>query len=235
MLAKLNRQLFEATVFDSGALGLTTSVVHQFTVAGIYAATVRKNGKPMGNVTFEVSDDAAAMQLDIDLAKSQGSLGNECCCGSHDGASHSVSTKGYVVFHTTSGTGWSVHIGEGKQATFDSTRLTKGDIFALTLLEPTRYKIENKLGTAKGSVEVGFTQADLKRLSELKPVMVSVGKSFDPEHFKLISTQGLVFRVETDARIVITRQEKRKAEPKRGLIRFHRPKAAETRPTRKAS
>jgi hypothetical protein len=235
MLATLKRQLFEATMFDSGALGLTTSVVHQFRAAGVYTASVRKDGRHMGSVTFEVSDDATAMQLDIDLSKTQGSSGDtDCCCGSRDGGSQSVSPKGYVVFHTTSGTGWSVHIGEGKQVTFDSTRLTKGDIFALTLLEPTRYKIENKRGTAKGSVEVSFNQADVKRLSELKPVSVTVGKSFDPEHLKLISTQGLIFRIETDARIVITRQEKRKTEPKRGRIRFQRPRVAEG-PIRKAS
>lgn len=232
MLANLNRQLFEATVFDSGALGLTTSIVHQFTAAGIYSAIVRKDAKHMGNVSFEVRDDATAMQLDIDLAKTmQGS--KDSCCGSQ--TAMPVSSKGYVVFHTTSGSGWSVHVGEGKHASFDSTRLTKGDIFALTLLEPTRYKIENKLGSAKGSVTVEFTKGDIKRLHELKPIMVTAGKSFDPQSFKLVSTQGLVFRIETDARIVITRKEERKAEPERGRIRFQRPRVVETRPSRKAS
>ncbi|SFJ46150.1 hypothetical protein SAMN04515648_4164 [Phyllobacterium sp. CL33Tsu] len=233
MLANLNRQLFEATVFDSGALGLTTSIVHQFTVAGVYSATVRKDGKHMGNVSFEVRDDATSMQLDIDLAKTQQGSKDGCCCGTEAG--QPVSSKGYVVFHTTSGTGWSVHVGEGKQASFDSTRLTKGDIFALTLLEPTRYGIENKLGSAKGSVTVEFSKGDAKRLSELKPVMVTAGKKFDPENFKLIATQGLVFRIETDARIVISRKEARKAEPDKGRIRFQRPRIVETRPARKAS
>ena len=232
MLATLNRQLFEATVFDSGALGLTTSIVHQFTAAGIYSATVRKDGKSMGNVSFEVREDAAAMQLDIDLAKTQKDAKDGC---SATEAAPTVSSKGYVVFHTTSGTGWSVHVGEGKQVTFDSTHLTKGDIFALTLLEPTKYKIENTLGSAKGSVEVEFTKGDAKRLNELKPIMVTAGNSFDPDSFRLVSTQGIVFRIETDARIVITRKDKRKAEAKGGPIRFQRPRLVETRPARKAS
>lgn len=219
MPATLNRQLFEATVFDSGALGLTTSVVHQFTTAGIYTASVRKDGKHTGNVTIVVNDDATAMQLAIDLAETQASPGDP-----KDGG-QSVSTKGYVVFHTTSGTGWSVQIGEGKQVVFDSARLTKGDIFALTLLEPTRYKIENKLGSAKGSIDVRFTRADVKRLSKLKPVTVTVGKSFDPGHFKLISTQGLALRIESDARIVITRQEKRATRPARSNAHLEMPAA----------
>ena len=233
MFATLNRQLFEATVFDSGALGLTTSIVHQFTAAGIYSATVRRDGKPIGNVSFEVRDDSTATQLDIDLAKTQKRAEDDCCCTNK--AVPEVSSKGYVVFHATSGSGWSVHVGEGKQASFDSTRLTKGDIFALTLLEPTKYKIENKLGSAKGMVEVEFTKGDAKRLNELKPIIVTAGKSFDPENFKLVATQGLVFRIETEARIVVSRKDKRKAEPKGGPIRFQRPRIVETRPARKAS
>ncbi|MDE1996841.1 MAG: hypothetical protein KGI75_30360 [Rhizobiaceae bacterium] len=237
MLATLNRQLFEATTFDSGALGLTTSVIHQFTAAGVYSASIRRDGKPMGTATFEVRDDATAMQLNIDLATTTlgTSAADGCRCETHDGIAQPVSTKGYVVFHATSGTGWSVHIGEGKEVSFDSQRLQKGDIFALTLIEPTRYKVENRLGSAKGSVEVSFTQADAKRLHELNPVTVTVGKAFDPDHVKLISTQGLIFRIETEARIVISRQEKRKPEPKRGPVRIQRVRLAEGRQARKTS
>jgi hypothetical protein len=205
MAAALNRQLYEATVFDSGALGLSTSVVHHVTTAAIYWASVSRDGKHTGDVAIVVSDDAAAVQLAIDLAKVQP--------GDPHGASRqTVSTKGYVVFHATSGTGWSVQLRLGRRVIFDSTHLKKGDIFALTLIEPAHYKIENKLGSAKGSAEVRFTRADVKRLSELKPITVEVSKSFDPQHFKLISTQGLIYRIETDARIVITRREKRVAK-----------------------
>ncbi len=225
MLTALNRQLFEATVFDNGALGLGTSVVHRFAVAGVYEAAVRKDGKHVGNVTFEVWDDAATMQLDIDLAMAERGM---------NAGRQSVSSKGYVVFHATSDTGWSVHICDGGQAIFESTHLTSGDMFALALLEPGRYRIENKLGSASGSVEVRFTKDDVRRLIDLKPVVVNVGKSFGPQHVKLIATQGLVFRIEDDARIVITRQNKGGAEPKRGATRFPRLPISSSRTARKA-
>lgn len=208
MLAALNRQLFEATVFDSGALGLMTSVAHRFTTAGLYAVTAKKVGARMGSATFEVREDATAMQLDIDLAMTQGPRGNGCSSRTFDRAPQIVSPRGYVIFHSSSGSGWSADTGTGMESVFDSTRLTKGDIFALTLLEPALYKIENRLGSAKGSIEVCFTRADVTRLGELQPVLVTVGKTLEPDHFTLISTQGLIFRIETDARIVITRQEK---------------------------
>ena len=222
----LNRQLFEATVFDSGALGLVTSVVHQFAVPGVYRASVRQDGRDVGETAFEVRDDATGMQLDIDLAKTQPRAAGEedCCCGEQSPAvPPTVSPKGYVLFHASSGSGWSVHVGTGERTAFDSQRLTRDDMFALTLLEPTRYRVENTVSGARASAEVSFSTADANRLRELQPLMVTAGAGFEPEQLRLVSTQGLVFRVQADARIVITRQERRGPEPKRGPIRFHRP------------
>jgi hypothetical protein len=233
MKAILNRQLFEATVFDSGALGLVTSLVHQFTAPGVYRASVRRDGRDVGETAFEVRDDAPAMQLDIDLAatKSRARGDDDCCCGepSHP-APPTVSTKGHVLFHATSGSGWSVHVGLGERTVFDSLRLTKGDMFALTLLEPTKYRVENTQSGARGSAEVSFTKADAARLKELQPLMVTAGTAFQPAELQLVSTQGLIFRVEADSRVVITRQERRQPEPKRGPIRFHRPRPPQPRP-----
>lgn len=232
MGAILNRQLFEATVFDSGALGLVTSVVHQFAAPGVYRAAVRRDGQDVGETAFEVRDDAAGLQLDIDLAATRPRAAGEddlCCEKQSHAPLPTVSTKGYVLFHALSGSGWSVQVGAGERTAFDSLRLTKGDMFALTLLEPTRYRIENTHSGAKASAEVSFSETDAKRLGELQPLMVTAGAAFEPKALKLVSTQGLVFRVEADARIIITRQEPRGPEPKRGPIRFHRQRLSETR------
>ena len=45
-------------------------------------------------------------------------------------------------------------------------------------------------------------------------------------------TQGLVFRIESDARIVITREEKRDPEPRRGARRVQRPRPRAAGPAR---
>ncbi len=234
MIPRLNRQLFEATVFDSGALGLTTSVIHQFTEPGIYRASVRRDGRHVGETMFEVHGDAARMQLDIDLAAAHPGRErkDDCCCGESDDEPPTVSPKGYVLFHAKSGSGWSVRIGEDEPAAFDSMRLTKGDMFALMLLEPTRYRIENAISQVRASAEVGFSDADARRLSGLLPVTVDAGAAFNPEALKLVSTQGLVFRIESDARIVITREEKRDPEPRRGARRVQRPRPRAAGPAR---
>jgi len=227
MKARLNRQLFEETVFDSGALGLTTSVVHQFAEPGVYAASVRRDGLHVGVYEFEVRGDATQTQLDIDLAAvGRGERKKDCDCGPQRSLPV-VSQKGYVLFHATSGSGWSAHVGEGKKKMFDSERLTAGDMFALTLLEPTKYQMENKLGGAKGTIEVSFSPADAKRMGSLQPVMVTLKNAFAPEAIKLVATQGLVFRVEAEARIVISRQSRRDPKPARGPFRVQRPRIAE--------
>ncbi|HET6943496.1 MAG TPA: hypothetical protein VFH89_15190 [Sphingomicrobium sp.] len=229
MKARLNRQLFEETIFDSGALGLTTSVVHQFAEPGVYAASVRRIGVHVGVFEFEVRGDATEMQLDINLAAvDRGERENDCDCGPQRGLPV-VSPKGYVLFHATSGGGWSVHVGEGKKKAFDSERLTAGDMFALTLLEPTKYRMENALGGAKGTIDVSFSPADAKRLSSLQPVIVTLKSGFAPEALKLVATQGLVFRVEAEARIVISRHGRRDPEPARGPFHVQRPRIAEPR------
>jgi hypothetical protein len=232
MKARLNRQLFEETVFDSGALGLTTTVVHQFTQPGVYAASVHRDGAHVGVFKFEVRGDASETQLDINLA-TVGQRKTDCDCGPGQ-ALPMVSPKGYVLFHATSGSGWSVHVGEGKKKTFDSKRLTAGDMFALTLLEPTKYRMENKLGGAKGSIDVSFSPADAKRLGSLQPVMVTLERAFAPDAIKLIATQGLVFRIEAEARIVISRHGRRDPEPARGPFRVHAPRIVESGPKKAA-
>ena len=225
MAAILKRQLFQATVFDSGALGLTTSVVHQFVKPGVYRASVQRNGKPARDIVFEVRDGVPDMQLDIDLAAAETrSRGRDGCnCGSSGSESLVVSPRGYVLFHATASSGWSVRVGQGDQEVFDSERLGEGDIFAMTLLEPTQYRLENKLGNAKGTIVVTFSPSDAKKLGALQPVTVTVSKAFEPAELKLISTQGLVFRMKTEARIVVTRQGDQPLEQKPGSLRIRRP------------
>lgn len=229
MQTVLRRQLFEETSFDSGALGLTTSVIHQFAKPGVYAATVMQNGRPVGEIGFEVDADAADMQLDLDLASIMEGRGAEKDCGCGDKASvmPTVSPKGYVLFHATRGGGWSAVVGDARKPQFDTRRLGKGDLFALVLMEPARYTVENTLGKARGTIEVGFSKVDARKLPDMQPVTVEAGEAFRPEAIRLTATQGLVFQVGSDARIVIARQGKREPEPKRGPMRFARPRPAE--------
>jgi hypothetical protein len=206
----INRQLLNTAIFDSGALGPLTSLVHQFSSPGIYVALVRHNGKTAHETRFEVSTTSTNMQLNIDLATPTIDLAKSAGCDCEKGALAqlpSVSPNGYVLFHASTGSGYSVVAGLGSdKPVFDSAKLEKGDLFALSLMEPTSYAMSNSLGKAKGEITVSFSKEDVKRLSSLETQMVDVSKNdFKPASLKLLSTQGLVFRVQESARIVVER------------------------------
>jgi hypothetical protein len=207
MKAQLNRQLFTQRSFDSGAIGALESVVHQFSRPGSYVAEVRRNGNLRGSYTFVVSEQGN-VQLDVDLATVGGDKGG-CDCHSSE-EKNTLVANGYVLFHASSGSGYSVRVGAvgEKDAEFNSEQLRDGDFFALCLLEPMRYALSDRLATATGEIDVTFSEADAKRLRGLEPVYVDVGPGgFRPNRVDVISTQGIVFRVRGKARVLIEKSQ----------------------------
>lgn len=206
-----NRRLFEVAAFDSGALGLLAMVVHQFATPGRYRATVFKDEKPVSDLEFEVSKESAVMQLDIDLAKATRNRANhaaQCECNGKSAQTRVVSPNGYVLFHASSGSGYAVRAGHVTEKTvFDSEMLTEGDIFAVSLLEPGRYSMMNKLGGAKGEIEVTFNKETRQVLRSLETVYVDVGpEEFKPARLSVTSSQGIVFRIRGSGRVQIERR-----------------------------
>ena len=210
MSVRIKRELFTQKIFDSGSLGIMTSVIHQFARAGSYQASVLKDGKIIGSFGFTVEDSEKASQLTIDLATvasgfNRRNKADDCNCIETESA-HVVSSNGYVVFYASTGSGYSVRVGQAgdRAADFDSARLNSGDFFTLALLEPTTYSVINREGRAKTDIAVSFKPQDAKRLRGLEPVYVDVkGEVFKPLRIKLISTQGLIFRIYEPARIVV--------------------------------
>lgn len=233
MTAKVNRQLLDTTTFDSGALGMLAMVAHQFSSPGRHHAVVKRSGKPVANFYFIV-DDRGEMQLDIDLARTHRDADlapSDCECKDELKAGPSiVSPKGYVLFHASSGSGYSVVVMNetDRGPRFDSTTLGKGDLFALSLLEPAKYSLINKENGAKGEINVAITQDGLKQIRNLETRYVTAASKFDPERFEVISTQGMVFRIEVPSRIVIQKEKSNLDEERmKPTIRWRR--AAERR------
>jgi len=228
MQAKLNMQLLNTHSHDSGALGPLAMVVHPFTQPGRYSGLVLRHGRPVGEIAFVVDEKSEAMQLDIDLSASGPRGANpagDCGCHGKAGDPATVSPKGHVLFHASSGSGFLVAVNgaEGKPV-FDSTRLENGDLFALSLLEPTAYRLENTLSGVKGSITVAFDEEIARRIRSLETVYVDMqGKKFSDGKIALASTQGLVFRIQTPSRIVIARQSPERAPRGKPGVRWQKP------------
>lgn len=234
MTANLNRQLLNTTSFDSGALGMLAMVVHQFSTPTRYHAAVMRGGHTVAEVPFTVDEKSEAMQFDIDLAQAEADAGgkpHDCRCHDEMQPAAVVSPKGYVLFHASSGTGYSVVVSnESDKTRFDSTQLGKGDLFALSLLEPAVYSLANTVTGAAGEIEVTFTAEAARRIHELETRYVNVtAKTFDPRRIEVSSTQGLVFRVDAPARIVIAKKDSGGygKEPRKPMNRWRNPATTE--------
>ena len=62
--ALVNRHVFTTRVFDSGALTVLASVIHQFPEPGKYIVSIRRDDAVVGSTRFEVVADGP-MQLNI--------------------------------------------------------------------------------------------------------------------------------------------------------------------------
>ena len=227
MKAKVNIQLLKTTTFDSGALGMMAMVLHQFRAAGHYRAAIMEQGRAVTDVDFEVDEKSEVMQLDIDLAQAVRNAKTRpeaCDCKSEKQTTRGVSLKGYVLFHASSGGGYSVIVSNGgDKVVFDSTKLGDGDLFAVSLLEPANYSMTNTMGSAAGEIAVSLTPEMAKQIKTLETRYIDVSeKKFDPEHIELTSSQGLVFRIKDTARILVEKKCPSLAKRAKPIIRWQK-------------
>jgi hypothetical protein len=66
--ALINRHVFTTRQFDSGALTVLASVIHQFTDPGHYIVSIRRGDTSLGSARFDVVANSTSMQVNIDLA-----------------------------------------------------------------------------------------------------------------------------------------------------------------------
>ena len=228
MKAKVNLQLLNTTTFDSGVLGMMAMVIHQFPTPGLFQVVIMKQGHAITEEEFSVDEKSTEMQLDVDLAMSIRNAKArpvDYRCVREKGIPRVVSPKGYVLFYASSGSGYSVTVTntEGKKE-FDSTKLTEGDIFSISLLEPARYSMVNTLGHGKGEIVVSLTPDMAKEIKSLETSYINVNqKGFDPDCIELISSQGLVFRVSDSARILVEKKEEIPRKHRKPVIRWEKP------------
>jgi hypothetical protein len=211
-------------------------VIHQFPSPGFYHAGIHRSGRVVADTQFRVDAESGVMQLDIDLAEAaqRHPTKGDCGCTGKGEKTPVVSPKGYVLFHASSGDGYSVTAAaEDQKVVFDSTKLGGGDLFATSLLEPGKYIMENTLGRANGEILVTLTPEDAKRINQMEPQHVSVSADqFEPPKLTLVSSQGLVFRVNGEARIVINREGEREPfRPQKPILRWQKPVSSSKSPT----
>jgi hypothetical protein len=234
MKARINLQLFKNRTFDSGALGVLARVVHQFLSAVYYRVVIMQQDNPITEIDFNVDDSSELMQLNIDLA--QAVRDSEVRPDVREYKSEKqivqdVSPKGYVMFHASSGGGYSARVSNREhQLVFDSTKLEEGDFFAVSLLERGIYRMTNRINSTSGEIIVGIPPEAAYRTKTLDTRFIAVDeKGFDPNRIELSSAQGLVFRIKDSARISIEKTDTSPQKHDKPVIHWQKPKTANTK------
>lgn len=230
MKARINLQLFKNRTFDSGALGVLARVVHQFPSAGYYRVVIMQQDNQITEIDFNVDDSSELMQLNIDLAQAVRDSKVRPDVREYKSEKQmvrDVSPKGYVMFNSSSGGGYSVRVSNREhQLVFDSTKLEEGDFFAVSLLERGIYRMTNRVNSTSGEIIVGIPPEAANRTKTLDTRFIAVDeKGFDPNRIELSPAQGLVFQFKVASRVYIENIETSPQEPKKPVIHRQRLRA----------
>lgn len=208
----LNRHLFTETGTDSGALNVLGTVVHQFEDTGEYRIDLFREDRHVTHRYLVVDDEEPRTQVTLDAAtlpevQDRDSHERSCCCDDHD-VLH-LRENGQFVFDVSRGPGgFAVRVTEADDGdpAFDSRELGEADHFAATLMRPGRYVARQLEGDAELAVTVPYPTGEGRGVPEPERIGVTED-GFDASAVEVHTGQGLVFDIDTGARIEIELEE----------------------------
>jgi len=208
----LNRHLFSATDTDSGALNVLGTVVHQFEDTGEYRIDLFRGDRYVTHRYLVVDDEEPRTQVTLDAAtlpevQDRESHERSCCCGDHD-VFH-LRENGHFVLDVSRGPGgFAVRVtaADDGDPVFDSRELDENDHFAATLMRPGRYVARQREGDAELTVTVPYPTGEGRGVPEPERIDVTED-GFEASDVEIRTGQGLVFDVDTGARIEIELEE----------------------------
>ena len=195
----INRAAINKNQFRSAGISVLSYLAHPLNDADMYWAKVYHQNRLVDQFTITCSEKCSEKQANIDLAGfharrsiDRGQKAFELSCG------------GYALFYDSTGdVDYHVRLekaSEVKRPTvvFDSKKLDKGDIYAVSLLRPGVYQGINLKNKTEFKVDVLYPETkDLKKKQET-PSTVNIevtDEGFYPKSVKITPGQGLVFQI----------------------------------------
>jgi hypothetical protein len=206
MNARFNSMFLNQTTFDSASPMGSAVVVHRIDEEGEYDVEVGREDEVPDRVGLSVAPQgkkasAAPSSVTIDIAgAAPGTIARQ--------RHHQLDVGGYASFTSaqarSSGSVIVVRKRGAKDAEFDSRRLGEPDIFAVTLVRPGLYSARNTLAKAEARIVVTYPVVGERPYRPAEPVdVLCTKKGFGREHVEIGPAQGIIFRFETAARIVV--------------------------------
>lgn len=203
MRARLNSMFFTQTTFDSASPVGSAVVAHRFDGEGDYDIHVGRSG-----------DSARRMALVVGAGGPDGAHG-AVAIDTTPTTSDAVTVRrgrlavgGYASFSTPSARGADTVIIARRRGSesdeFDSRRLGPGDVYGLTLVRPGVYSVRNTHDDAAGRIVVDYPVVGARPYRPAEPLRVSCMRNqLVPSEIRIGPGQGIVFEIETDARLLI--------------------------------
>jgi len=224
MKARLNRNLLEQTRFDSGMPGGLGMIVHRFETPGEYEIALVRDERVVERVTLIVAQERSEeeagrkmppsareaelpSQVNIELGQARRAVLMQSPSELEE--HYAVRAGGYTSFTATRREDASAVVvrrrgEEGEEELFDSRRLEEGDIFALTMVRPGAYALNNAETGATGEIRVAYPTVGKEPYRPPDPISVEcTDQGFSPADIDLMPAQGIIFHVRTPTRIQI--------------------------------
>lgn len=208
----LNTHLFTEIGTDSGAINVLGTVVTPFEDTDTYRLDLFRNGRFITHRTLVVTDDTPANQVNLDLAtlpelQQERVHDRDCQCDAHE--TLEVRENGYLVLYVSQGPGGFAAVAyrpevNNDEPAFDSRVLDEGAYFSALLLRPGQYVARNKHNQA--TYEFAIPRPERPEDLEIpdEPVRVTLSdQGFVADEEVVQPGQGLVFEIQTTARIII--------------------------------
>ncbi len=207
MSARFNSLFLNQKTFDSASPLGSAVVVHRFDDEGEYDVEFGREGEVPDRVALSVVPQGKKAQASQESSVTIDVAG--AAPGTIARSRHSrLDVGGFSAFtsaHARSSGSVIVARKQGaKGAEFDSRRLGEPDIFAVTLVRPGLYAVRNTLAKTEGRIVVTYPVVGDIPYRPADPVgVVCTKKGFDPERLEIGPAQGIIFRFETAARLVV--------------------------------
>lgn len=213
MKGAINQDWLNVTSFDSGAPSGGATVVHRFDAPGEYRVRVVHGDETLAQTVIAVSGGQPAetgagpghVSLDMKHVLTPANLSGTPT--DRERAPLVVRTQGYVSFTDSGRTKPFAIVAEapaGGGPGFDSRRLGPGDVFAVTLLRPGKYRMTNELSRATGEITIAYPVVGTTPYRPPEPQAIEcTDRGFQPSSVALKPAQGAIFRIQTAARIKV--------------------------------
>jgi hypothetical protein len=210
MKTRVQNQMLTQVYFDSSAPQGFACLVHRVEDAGEYELELQRSAPyPHEKVALTVAAQpprgSAADRVDIDLGVLDAHRLKHSTLG---GVSTRVMRPGGIVRLASTGKveAYSARLirrSDG-QCVFDSSRLSSGDVFALTLVRPGEYEVRNELTKHRATIRVEYPSAGKTPYRPPPPLEITcTAKGFSAEKFLMKPAQGLIFRFDVPSRIQV--------------------------------